>query len=91
MEDWKKDGELSIKQGQLASNDVILHLSECVPPRTFTRDLFQVGEPYDHDEDGCALYSTFKRFGNDTWQYLGICRKGDVTPKEGVCSRYFNN
>lgn len=86
MEQWKADGTLKVRQGQMVSNDVIDELLGCVPPTTYSLGLFQVGEPYDHDECGCALFGTYqrKKYG---WLYVGNCRKGEIIPRMGICEK----
>lgn len=86
MEQWKTDGTLKVRQGQMVSDEVVNELANCVPPTTYSRGLFQIGEPYDHDEYGCALYGTFerKKYG---WLFLGNCREGEIIPRMGICEK----
>lgn len=87
MKNWEADGDLRVSKGMLVSNDVILELLDCLPPAYMCRGIFQVGEPYDHDEEGKPLYSTFVK-KCEGWECMGICREGETTEREGICSKY---
>lgn len=90
MEDWEKDGSLKIQIGQVTSDEVIDELLNCLPPKTYNKGLFQVGEPVDSDlesvENGYGhdvqLYCTFKR-ESDGWVYCGNCRAGETINRKG--------
>lgn len=94
MQDWTRDGSLNVKQGEVISNDVFERLLNCIYPATYTARLFQMGEPYDHDEKGNALYATFKNTA-DGWLFCGHCRIGETIHRKGLCERlmkeYENN
>ena len=86
IQDWERDGSLNVKQGEVISSDVYEQLLNCIYPATYTSQLFQVGEPYDHDEQGNALYATFKNTEKG-WKFCGHCRIGETIHKEGLCER----
>lgn len=85
-QDWERDGDLRVKIGDVIDQDVFYQLRDCVPPQTLSKGLFQVGEAYDHDDDGQALYTTFKHT-NDGWVYIGHCRDKETIHCEGLCER----
>lgn len=70
MKDWERDGSLRVKEGQLVEESIIEELADCVPPQTYSRGTFQVGEPYDHC-NGKPRYQTFKR-RETGWEYVGV-------------------
>lgn len=93
MEQWRKDGELRLTEGQRVAHEVIIELRDCVPPAYYNPIYFQVGEPFDHDAEQPwkALFSTFTREPKEwrrkrneaTWIYRGICQAGGVEPRQG--------
>ena len=80
---WEADGTLSVQIGQTIDNEVYNDLFECLPPKTMTANLFQVGEPYNHDYLGNALYATFVNNGTG-WVFVGHCRKGETVQRIGM-------
>lgn len=88
MEDWKRDGSLKVEVNQIISDEVYETLLNCIYPTTYTRGLFQVGEPADHEyealKDGIEipLFDTYKRT-NEGWMYLGQCREGETIQRKG--------
>lgn len=86
ISDWARDGSLRVQVGQLIDCAVFERLLDCVLPTTYSLGLFQVGEAYDHDKSGCALYATFKK-NDEGWFYCGICRRGETNPREGICEK----
>ena len=78
-EDWHNDGVLNVQIGQIVDDDIIEQLADCVPPRYYSRGLFQPGEPASHEvweEDPrfvIALYDTYER-AEEGWRYLGMQR-----------------
>lgn len=88
MEDWKRDGSLKVKVNQIISNEVAKQLINSVPPTTYCRGLFQVGEPADHEYESLnngvenPLFDTYKRT-NEGWMYLGTCREGETIKRKG--------
>lgn len=77
-EQWNIDGTLSVEVGQEIDSAVYWQLLESVPPTTHTAELFQVGEPYNHDYTGKPLYATFKNV-EGAWVFCGnYCRKGET-------------
>lgn len=89
MDDWKNDGSLNLKEGQLVADEVIFELRDCVPPKMYQTGIFQVGEPKDADAEelGVNLYDTFVRC-DEGWKFIGMCRGGETTPRQGYCSNY---
>ena len=72
MEDWKHDGTLKVKEGQLIAPEVYWQLLESMPPIS-NGNIFQPGEAYDHDwKTGQPLYQTVKREGDDLYRYIGL-------------------
>lgn len=80
IEQWNNDGILSVQIGQAIDNEVYYQLLECVPPTTMRPDLFQVGEPYNHDYFERPVYSTFRREAVG-WVFCGHCLKGQTVPR----------
>ena len=73
-EQWCKDKTLKVKEGQFIDDKVFYQLLGCVPPKTYERGLFQVGEPSDHDwNTGKALYNTFEYDKTEKlYKYIGL-------------------
>jgi hypothetical protein len=46
-----------------------------MPPATFNGLMVQLGEPYDHSENGRPLYLTVEKIGSN-WVYTGIKTRG---------------
>ena len=89
MEDWEKDGSLKIQIGQVTSDEVIESLLNCLPPTTYGRGIFQVGERKDSDyeelvnnDNYIELFDTFKRESGE-WIYCGTCRIGETINRVG--------
>ena len=57
-----------------------------MPPLTDSRNLLQDSEPYDRNDDGYNLYSTFVR-RDGVWVYAGTCRRGKTQNEEGYGTR----
>lgn len=74
MQDWERDGVLSLSIGQPISDEVFYALRDCVPPTLLRWNLFQVGEASDHDTEFCApLYRTFQKNEQGQWINKGLC------------------
>lgn len=75
-------GEIG-KIGDLVEEAIAMDIANCVPPRTFTRNMIQCGEPASSATEG-TLYSTFIKIDDDVWEYKGDCLAGhteqDWTP-----------
>lgn len=81
-EQWSKDGSLSVNVGQLISEEVFCQLLESVPPKTFGRGIFQVGEPRNHDFAMRPLFDTFENTA-DGWKFCGKCLEGSTVNRLG--------
>ena len=92
--DWGRDGDLCVKIGDVIDQEVFYQLRDCVSPKMLSNGIFQVGEAHDHDEQGNALYTTFKSTDSG-WMYCGRCRESETIHREGLCERlmreYENN
>lgn len=83
MEDWHKDGVLTVAVGQIVSEEVVDELKNCVPPAYLGRGLFQVGEPVDIDvETGKDLWNTYEAT-KEGWIYRGQCFLGKTENRIG--------
>lgn len=82
MAQWQKDGSLSVKVGQLIDREVFEQLLNCVPPKTYGRGLFQVGEPRNHDFAMRPLFDTFENTA-DGWRFCGKCLEGSTVNRLG--------
>lgn len=75
-------GEIG-KVGDLVEEAIAMDIANCVPPRTFTKNMIQCGEPASSATEG-TLYSTFIKIDDDVWEYKGDCLAGhteqDWTP-----------
>ncbi len=83
MNQWQQDGTLQVCEGQFVEDSVFFELLNCVPPTYYAGGWFQVGEAYDVI-DGCMVYQTFRREGQDghEWRYVGL--KPDMNMKQAV-------
>ena len=90
-EDWERDGDLRPMIGQPVEDRVYYSLRDCVPPETSTRDLMQVGEPWDADAEFPGdLYTTFKRT-EQGWVYCGHCLSGKTEDRPGYHAVHFKS
>lgn len=82
IEGWHKSGCNSwdeyCKPGDMVDQGVADYFLGILPPRTMTRNYFQVGEPYSHAINpktmkSCGTYATFAVRGKEIWEYCGNC------------------
>lgn len=82
IEGWHKSGcnswDKYCKPGDMVDQGVADYFLDILPPRTITRDYFQVGEPHSHAINpktmkNCGTYATFAVRGKETWEYCGNC------------------
>lgn len=64
------------KPGDMVDQGVADYFLDILPPRTMTRDYFQVGEPHSHAINpktmkNCGTYATFVVRGKEIWQSRG--------------------
>lgn len=64
-------------------DDEIMEYFLCVlPPETWTKEMIQMGEPYDHNSEGRPRFLTIVNLG-DGWEYAGIkCKPRKEIPKQ---------
>ena len=79
IEDWRRDGSLKVKPGQLIDDEVFYRLRDDVPPTTLKRTCFQPGEAYTMSEDYVELFKTFIQ-KEEGWLYVGLCPEGSTQP-----------
>lgn len=63
--------------GDYVEQEIADWFANCVPPRTYTRNMIQCGEPDSSAKEG-TLYGTLVRVANDIWEYKGACLKGTI-------------
>lgn len=83
MSQWMKDRTLKVRDGQFIEDSIFWELLNSVPPVYYADGWFQVGEAYDMI-DGCMVYQTFRREGQDghEWRYVGL--KPNMNIKQAV-------
>lgn len=69
-------GEIG-KIGDLVEEAIAMDIANCVPPRTFTRNMIQCGEPASSAMEG-NTYTTFVKIDDDVWEYKGDCLAGQT-------------
>lgn len=79
IEDWRRDGTLKVKPGQLIDDEVFYQLRDSVPPTTMKRTCFQPGEAYSMSTDFTELFQTFIQ-KEEGWLYVGLCPEGSTEP-----------
>lgn len=68
MEDYRRDGKLKIRPGQIVADDVV---EELCPPRTYKNGILYAGVPCDYDwNTGRFLFPAFRRVESG-WKFLG--------------------
>lgn len=77
LAEWQRGNEpfhVFFRRGTRVSADLAMYFLECVPPASFERGYFQVGEASKH-VGGRPLFSTFRKesSSSDVWVYLGEC------------------
>lgn len=73
MEQWSKDGDLNVKEGQMISPEVFWQLCEALPPHRWSNGILQPGEAYTHEpQTGRPMYQTFKQYWEDYYEYIGL-------------------
>ena len=85
-DDWNNSGQcmdefLSI--GDAVDDDFTEYMVCCLPPKTWTSSIIQMGEPYSTDRSGHFTYLTFKKIGN-IWYYIGAVS----TEKAKTCDQW---
>lgn len=84
---WKGDLDQYLKIGDLVDDEMMEYFITVLPPRTMTRGLIQIGEPYSHEKDQNgnyrATYATLKNtcYG---WEYCGKCFAGTIENGKGI-------
>lgn len=62
--------------GSLVEREIAEDAGNCVPPRTWTRNMIQCGEPAGSKVEGIT-YATFIRVTEDIWKWCGNCFAGE--------------
>jgi len=85
-EEWNASGKCMdefLSVGDAVDDDFVDYFLGCVPPKTCTKNIIQIGEPSDTDGNGHFTYSTVKKF-DDLWRYVG-----DVTTERAkTCNQW---
>lgn len=66
--------------GSLVERQIAEDAGNCVPPRTWTRNMIQCGEPAGSKVEG-TTYATFIRVTEDIWKWCGNCFAGESEPR----------
>ena len=61
--------------GDYVDQEIADWFLDCVPPKTFTHNMIQCGEPDSSAKEG-TLYGTLVRVADDVWEYKGTCLAG---------------
>ena len=83
MKDWSGSGKSFYdlaKVGSQVDEEIVGHFRDVLPPRTFSSNFLQIGEPHDH-VNGKATYGTFEKTGGK-WYYRGHCFANETVHKE---------
>lgn len=84
LQGWKDNGKNFsdyVKEGEKVAVDIVNYFIELLPPRSYEKGFFQVGEPYDRAKEG-ARYATFiylckdDNYGGEIWMFKGNCLAG---------------
>ena len=67
-------GEIG-EDGDYVDEEIADWFLNCVPYKTWTRNMIQCGEPYSSTKEGMT-YSTFIKIADGVWEYKGNCLKG---------------
>lgn len=68
---WEGQLDAFLAVGDCVDESFYWYFIEVLPPRTFDRDLIQIGEPQDHaGPEGRARFSTLQKYG-EAWYYTG--------------------
>ena len=78
-ESWSK-----VKPFTPVSDEVYNHFLNVLPPVKNWNTVLQVGEAYDHDENG-ALFMTFVRIAG-VWNFVGFYHANEILPVERMKS-----
>lgn len=63
--------------GDYVEQEIADWFLNCVPPRTWTTNMIQCGEPSGSRKEG-TTYGTLVRVTDDIWEYKGDCLKGTI-------------
>lgn len=70
-----------LQLGNLVEEEIVSDIVDALPPACMKTDCTQLGEPADHriDENGRthAVFATFRRVAENTWEYCGKCFRGE--------------
>ncbi len=83
-----------MEPGSYVNREIADHMLNVLPPAYWTRNVIQLGEPYDHrplpddPEKYAPTYDTFVRVTDEVWEYRGHCFKGktEESAKKVPCS-----
>lgn len=69
--------------GDLVEEQVVENFMNALPPVRYSMACAQLGEPYSHKQDERTgewrpTFLTFRKAGNDVWEYRGKCFAGEV-------------
>jgi len=79
MNDWKTSFNIDCKINTYVDIAIFEHFLSCLPPRTLTKKLFQVGEAYSYNGKGEKTYTSFI-FDSDVdhWLYVGELSENEL-------------
>ena len=78
----------ALEVGEAVGEDIVQYVINCLPPRTLTGRVVQLGEPYSHrpKQNGATFwqkcyptYLTFVKQEDGMWHYAGTCFAGETT------------
>lgn len=65
-----------LQVGDQVDEEMYNHFVNVVPPRTFSSDYVQMGEPYSISNEGKSIYATLEKVSGK-WIYRGHCHVGE--------------
>lgn len=73
MKQWnesKQDLDKFLQPGDIVAEDIYDYFISVLPPATFTGNVVQIGEPYDHNRRDRPRFATIRKQGGQ-WHYVG--------------------
>lgn len=83
---WAAAGDFSkaAQPGDTVDEQIVNDFRDCAPPASMSSDYLQMGETYDHVEDGNGwwrpTFLTFQLRGG-SWVYCGCCFHGETVDR----------
>ena len=84
FENWKGNLYEYLEPGDTVEEKIVDYLINSLPPKAFNYAYVQGGGAITFDTDGISLYMTFIKHKGNRWEYKGLCRGGEIKPRQAA-------